>query len=73
MDPLFLCLFDLPIVGRHLLPRPAVEDRHLFRAQPPRSHGRVDRHVAAADHRHAAPDLRRCPRVPAELAQAQLA
>ena len=48
---------DLHGVGRHLVARAAVQDRHLVGAQPPGGAGGVEGGVAAADHHDLAVDL----------------
>ena len=57
LDAFFLRLFDLPGVGRHLVPRPAVDHLHLFRAQTDGGTGRVHGGVAAAQHQHGVADV----------------
>ena len=56
-DAFFFRLFDLPGVGRHLVPRPAVDHLHLFRAQTDRGTGRVHGGVTAAQHQHGVADI----------------
>ena len=57
LDAFFLGLLDLPDVGRHLVPRPAVDHLHLLRAQPHRGAGRVHGGVAAAQDQHGVADV----------------
>ena len=42
--------------GRHFVPGPPIEDRHLC-AHPQGGHGRIDGRVPAADHHHLLADL----------------
>ena len=54
VDALFFGLDDLFLVGGHVLLLPPVEDRDGGRTQTEGRPGRVDGHIAAADHRHTA-------------------
>ena len=53
-------VFDFFGSGRHFVPRTAIDDIDIFRAQPQGGTGRVHRHIAAADYCDIAADLNRC-------------
>ena len=50
-------LLDLFVIGRHLIPGPAVDDGNLLRSQTQGRTGRIDGHISSADDRHLLSDL----------------